>query len=95
MTDDELKVEHPMIHLSQTLHGKLHGQIVAKGAEPVDVLIGAVYASMSLASTITGGPAGALAWMQNALDSMERRILDEIADGTRGADGYPIAGSPN
>lgn len=95
MTDEEMKREQPHIWKSQHYHHTLHEKLTAAGFEQIDVLIGAVYASMALATSATGGPIKAIEWLRDAADNIERQILDEIAAGYRAADGYPTGGKPN
>ena len=75
MTEDEFERVRPVIEMAQKLHTSLQAKLVEKGVQPIDALIGSLYATHSLATEIHGNPVGAIEWMRDALDTIERQAL--------------------
>jgi len=71
MTDNE--DQEPTSH-TQTAHRLFHQvfqDMLAQGAEPRDVLIGAFYATHDLGTVVTGSKAQSLKWMKIALGKLK------------------------
>lgn len=65
------------IELCRKLNRKAAGQYVARGIEPADAVIGAIYSTHDLATDLHNGDAhGAIEYMRTALDMMERQLLE-------------------
>ncbi len=75
MTAEEFERVQPVIEMAQRLESKLHARVIAGGVAPIDALIGAVYAAHTLASHLHNGPVGAVEWMRDALDTIERQAM--------------------
>lgn len=75
MTDDEYQRVRPVIEMATRLEASLHSQLVAKGVQPIDALIGATYAAHALATKLHGNPVAAIEWLRDTLDTIERQIL--------------------
>lgn len=79
MTEEEYQRVAPVIEMVQRLEGKLHGELVGRGVEALDVLIGATYSAHAFATSIHGNPAAAVEWMRDVLDTIERQLLETSA----------------
>lgn len=64
------------IELTRKLYRKAARQCVARGVEPVDAVIGMIYACHDTAQNIGHSPASALEYMRTAMDVMERQVLE-------------------
>ncbi|OHT22189.1 hypothetical protein BHE75_04213 [Sphingomonas haloaromaticamans] len=53
------------------------------GIEPIDAAIAAIYSAHDLAVAAVGDAHGAIEWMRNAADLMERQLLDRQAGEAR------------
>ncbi len=77
--DDDFARIQPVIQMAQKLHNSLHGKLVEKGVAPIDALIAATYAAHNLATALHGDdPAAAIEWMRNALDTIERQLIERL-----------------
>lgn len=72
-TDQAAKV----IETCRDINRHAAAQCVAKGVEPVDATIAAIYSAHDLASAIHAGDShAAIEYMRTALDLMERQLLE-------------------
>ena len=65
------------IEMSRRLARKLVAEVLARGVEPIDALIGLAYAVHDTASDVAGDSYLAINWMRDAADQMERQIMED------------------
>ena len=70
MTDETAAIE-----MTRGIYRKAAAQCIVRGIQPVDAVIGMIYATHDVAQTIGHSPAGAIEYLRNALDVMERQVL--------------------
>lgn len=74
MTDHE----HAQIELCRRINRRAADQYQAKGVEPADIVIAAIYSAHDLASGLhDGNPVAAIEHLRTALDVMERQLLGD------------------
>jgi len=71
MTDEEQPERTPHIQTAHLLFHQVFQDMLAQGAEPGDVLVGAFYATHDLGTVVTGSKAQSLKWMKNALGKLK------------------------
>ncbi len=68
--------EHAQIELCRRINRRAADQYRAKGVEPADIIIAAIYSAHDLASTLhDGNPVAGIEHLRTALDIMERQLL--------------------
>jgi hypothetical protein len=73
--EDEMTDETAAIEMTRGIYRKAAAQCIVRGIQPVDAVIGMIYATHDVAQTIGHSPAGAIEYLRNALDVMERQVL--------------------
>lgn len=66
----------PVIDMCRRLNRKAADQYRAKGVEPIDVALAAIYSAHDIATVTHGNAHDAIEWMRTALDQMERQLLE-------------------
>lgn len=74
--EDDLASVQPVLEMAQRLHGSLQQKLVERGIQPIDVLIAGTYATHAFATKVHGSPIAAVEWMRDAIDTIERQLLD-------------------
>lgn len=75
MTKEEFDRLMPILEMVRRLERKLHAQLIERGIDRLDVLIGAIYAAHALSTEQHNGPIAGIEWMRTALDTIERQVL--------------------
>lgn len=77
--DDDFARIQPVIGMAIRLTTKLQHQLVTRGVEPIDALLGTVASAHAVASRLHGdNPVAAIEWMRSVLDVIERQALAEV-----------------
>lgn len=71
VSDDETAA----IEMTRGIYRKAAAQCMVRGVEPVDAVIGMIYATHDVAQTLGHSPAGAIEYLRSALDVMERQVM--------------------
>ena len=77
MTGDDEDISIEAIEKVRILGRSLAAKAHACGLSHEDITIGLGYAAFDLASDLTGSRIAGIEWMRNALDLIERQIMDE------------------
>ncbi|RYD27942.1 MAG: hypothetical protein EOP89_03650 [Lysobacteraceae bacterium] len=77
--EEDLTRIQPVIAMTTRLTTKLQHQLVTRGVEPIDALLGTVASAHAVASRLHGdNPVAAVEWMRNVLDVIERQALAAV-----------------
>lgn len=79
--EQQLQIIQKVIQDCEKFHIKLHTDLVRRGIEPIDAVIGAVHAAIKTAAAQTGGMFEAIHWMRTAVDHAERILIEEVRTG--------------
>jgi hypothetical protein len=78
MTDGDSAQVQSVIAKAQRLHNSLHDKLAEAGVQPIDALIASLYATHNLGSRVHGNPVAAIEWMRDAVDTIERQVLEAM-----------------
>lgn len=78
---DDSPDDFAAIEAARRVHRRAAACMAGHGLAPCDNAIAAIYAAHDLAMHHTGNAASAIDWLRDALDLMERQLLEGVGDG--------------
>lgn len=79
MTENEEEAAARVVETCRKAHRKAAELLAAKGVRIEDSAIGALYAAHDIAIEFRRDPHGAIEWLRDGLDMMERQLLERQA----------------